>query len=250
MSAPAPVDPEVAAKLAGLIDRYRLNETARGRLATLLHLIGANDHAPTTVRDPVRAVDEHLADSLVALEQPEIRDAARIADLGAGAGFPGLPLAIALPASEVSLVESNARKASFIAAAIKACVLPNARAVNARIESWREGGSAFEAVTARAVGPFDVVAEYAAPLLQVGGHLIVWRGRRNPEEEAGAAAAAGQLGLRILEPRQVQPFPAAENRYLHLMLKVMETPARFPRREGVARKRPLGGPMPRRGPAV
>jgi 16S rRNA (guanine527-N7)-methyltransferase len=82
--------------------------------------------------------------------------------------------------------------------------------------------------------------EYAAPLLRIGGSLVVWRGRRDPEAEAAGARAASELGLEVREPESVDPYPGAEHRYLHLVLKVKETPCGFPRREGVARKRPLG----------
>jgi 16S rRNA (guanine527-N7)-methyltransferase len=95
-------------------------------------------------------------------------------------------------------------------------------------------------VTARALAPLEVVAEYAAPLLAVGGTLVAWRGRRDADAEALAARAADQLGLEPGEIVQVQPFPGAKNRYLHLMSKVTETPLGFPRRPGMATKRPLG----------
>jgi 16S rRNA (guanine527-N7)-methyltransferase len=116
----------------------------------------------------------------------------------------------------------------------------NVRVVCARLESWAEGLAAFDLVTARALAPLPVVVEYAGPLLIVGGTLVVWRGRRHAPEEEAAARAAAEVGL---EPRAilpVQPYPSARARHLHLMSKVMETPDRFPRRPGMALKRPLG----------
>jgi 16S rRNA (guanine527-N7)-methyltransferase len=95
-------------------------------------------------------------------------------------------------------------------------------------------------VTARAVAPLDALAEYAAPLLREGGALVAWKGRRDPDEEAAGARAAGVVGLEIAEVRPVQPFAAAEHRHLHVYVKVRPTPDRFPRRPGMARKRPLG----------
>jgi 16S rRNA (guanine527-N7)-methyltransferase len=184
---------------------------------------------------------DHLADSLVALELAEVRAATAVADLGSGAGFPGLPLAIALPAARVSCVESNGRKCAFIARAAEACGAANASAVHARAEEWAEGLGACDLITARALAPLAVIAEYAAPLLSLGGWLVAWRGRRDLEDEASGARAAAQLGL---EPRpiiQVKPYPGALHRHLHLLRKVSATPDRFPRRPGMARKRPLGG---------
>jgi len=85
-----------------------------------------------------------------------------------------------------------------------------------------------------------VVVEYAAPLLRVGGTLVAWRGRRDPVAESNAALAARELGLAAAGILPVKPYPAAESRNLHLMSKVTETPRGFPRRPGVALKRPLG----------
>jgi 16S rRNA (guanine527-N7)-methyltransferase len=85
------------------------------------------------------------------------------------------------------------------------------------------------------------VLEYAAPLLAIGGHLVEWRGRRDPVDEDGAARAAAELGLRHVEVREVVPFAGAHSRHLHVFEKIAPTPPRFPRREGVAARRPLGG---------
>jgi 16S rRNA (guanine527-N7)-methyltransferase len=227
--------------LAELCERHRLDATVAVRLRTLLTLVSSDPHAPTTVRDPLRVLRDHLADSLVALEMPEVGEAEAIADIGSGPGFPGLPLAIALPVARVALVEASARKCEFIARAVHECAIANASVVNARAESWGDGIGGSDLVTARALAPLDVVAEYAAPLLRIGGMLIVWRGQRDPFAEAAAVVAAAQLDLEPREVRRVSPYPGASHRHLHLFLKVSATPPRFPRRPGVARKRPLGG---------
>jgi 16S rRNA (guanine527-N7)-methyltransferase len=200
------------------------------------------------VRDPNRALDDHLADSLVALELPEVRSASLIADLGAGAGVPGLPLAIAIPTAKIVLVESNGRKCEFIRRAAEACRAENASVACTRAEAWPAGLKGFDLVTARALAPLPVVAEYAAPLLRIGGAALVWRGRRDHAEELAAARAADELGLRVLAPTQVKPYGGAINRHLQLLVKDVATPPQFPRRPGMARKRPLGGggPGPRK----
>jgi 16S rRNA (guanine527-N7)-methyltransferase len=141
----------------------------------------------------------------------------------------------------VSLVESNGRKCAFIAAAIEATGATNAAAVHARAEAWPDGLEASDLVTARALARLAVVAEYAAPLLAVGGSLVAWRGRRDPEDEAAGAGAAAELGLKPGTVTRVEPYPGALHRHLHVMRKVAPTPDRFPRRPGMARKRPLGG---------
>jgi 16S rRNA (guanine527-N7)-methyltransferase len=248
VSGPAPEVPElraalppaVSARLGELADEYGLTREQLERMATLLRLIAIDDLAPTTVRDPAMAVDQHVADSLTALEIEAVRGARSAADLGAGAGVPGLVLAAALPGSHWSLIESVRRKTVFMERAIAAMGLANARPLNLRSEEWREGRAANDVVTARAVAAAPVVLEYGAPLLRLGGSLVDWRTRMTPEEAADALAAAAALGLEAAGEVAVRPFPDAHSRYLYLYVKVGPTPDRYPRRAGTARKRPLG----------
>ena len=231
---------DVAVALDTLGTRYGLPAPALDRLGVLLARLLSDPLAPTAIREPAKAVDDHVADSLVALELRAVRSARAVVDVGSGAGLPGLPLAIALPEVRFALLESSARKCAFLERAIGACGLENAVAVHARAESWRAGSAGNDIVTARAVGPLDVVAEYAAPLLRVGGALVAWRGRRDAATEAAAARAATLLGLSSPEIRRVEPYEGAEHRHLYLMSKLVETPREFPRRPGMAAKRPLG----------
>jgi 16S rRNA (guanine527-N7)-methyltransferase len=112
--------------------------------------------------------------------------------------------------------------------------------VNARAETWPEGIGAQDLVTARALGALAVILEYAAPLLAEGGHLVAWKGAVTPEEAAAGTAAAEILGLEPLPVVPVTPFPAARDHTLHAFRKIAPTPSRFPRRPGMATKRPLG----------
>jgi 16S rRNA (guanine527-N7)-methyltransferase len=226
------------AGLDRLAIRYGLSGSQRDQLAMVLAVLGTDEHAPTAVRAAERAVEVHLADSLVALElDPGGGD--RIADLGSGAGFPGLALAVALPAAEVRLVESRRLSCEYLERVRAQARIHNARVVRTRVEEWREGQGEHDLVLARALAPQPVVLEYAAPLLRVGGRLIDWRGRRDPREEVSSVAAAAELGLDPVEIRHVTPFDGAQEHYLHVYLKVRDTPDRFPRRPGMARKRPL-----------
>ena len=111
--------------------------------------------------------------------------------------------------------------------------------VCARVEEWSEGRDRCELVTARAVGPLAVILEYAAPVLRLGGSLVAWKGRRDASEERDAAAAAEVLGLAPDEVVPVRPYPDSRDRHLHVFRKSAPTPARFPRRAGVARRRSL-----------
>lgn len=220
------------------------HELSGQQLSTLdrvLDVLRHDDHAPTTVRAPAEAAKRHLADSLAGLDLDLIKDGSDLADLGAGAGFPGVALAVALPGARVRLVESQQRKCEFLARLLTAAEIENASVICARAEEWKEGLSGNDVVLARALAPQPVVLEYAAPLLRVGGALVDWRGRRDAGEERAAARAARELGLELRELRRVQPFAEATDRHLHVWLKAAETPQRFPRRAGMARKRPLGG---------
>lgn len=232
-----PVTPRAIAELTA---RYGLAAPAAWQLTQLVDLVAHDPEVPTTVTEPSAVIRDHLADSLVALELAAVRDASVVADIGAGAGFPGLPLAIALPGARVCLVESNGRKCRFMDRAAAACAIDNAEVVPARAENWAEGRGACDLVVVRAVAALPVVAEYAAPLLRVGGTLVAWRGRRDPEDEAAGERAAHQLGLEVEPPVRVEPYSGAVHRHLHPMVKVAPTPDRFPRRPGMAVKRPLG----------
>jgi 16S rRNA (guanine527-N7)-methyltransferase len=211
------------------------------QLELVLRALHADEHAPTAVREPERAANVHVNDSLTALELEPVRRAQRIADLGSGAGFPGIVLAVALPAAEINLIESQRRRCEFLRRVSALAGIENARVICTRAEEWREGLNVNDVVVARALGPVPVVLEYAAPLLRVGGSLVDWRGALGRQQEEAAARAAAELGLRRVEVRRVEPFAGAREHHLHVYLKLRETPARFPRRTGIARKRPLGG---------
>lgn len=231
---------EPPAGLKALAERHGLQPGQARQLWVVLERLAAEETAPTSVKDVARALDVHLADSLAALELAEVRAAGALVDIGAGAGFPGTPLAVALPASRVALLESQSRKCSYMESVLARAGIGNAEVVCARAEEWPEGLEAHDVALARAVAPQAVVLEYAAPLLRVGGALVDWRGRREPAEEAAARAAAAELGLERAEVRRTTPFEGARDHHLHVFRKVADTPSRFPRRAGIARKRPLG----------
>jgi 16S rRNA (guanine527-N7)-methyltransferase len=223
-----------------------LPEGAQRQLERLLEALAAEPDPPTTRRDPEAALEAHVADSLSGLEVPELREARRLADLGAGAGFPGLVLAVANPQTQVDLIESAGRKAAVITRLLQAGQIVNARAVTARAEEWGAvppglggGAEAYDSVTARAVASLAVLVEYAAPLLKEGGVLVAWRGARDEAAEAAGAAAAERLRMAVRGVERVVPFEGAEHRHLHVFEKVGPTPDGFPRRPGMARKRPL-----------
>jgi 16S rRNA (guanine527-N7)-methyltransferase len=211
------------------------------------HLVEAlaDPSASTSVHDRREVENVHIADSLVGLEVPAVGEAARIADLGSGAGLPGLVLAIARPAAEVVLVESVGKKCAWLERTVTTMGLENVRVVCARAEELEE--APFDVVTARALASLSVLCEYAAPLLREGGSLVAWKGAVDAREDADGLHAANVLGLEREEVRAVEPYPGSQRRTLHVFRKVSPTPEGYPRRPGMAAKRPLTAPGIRSG---
>lgn len=224
-----------------LLDRF-LDEAQRGTITRVLELLEMERASVSSVTDPDRAWRVHVADSLTGLEFPQLRTAAKIADIGSGAGFPGLVLAVALPDAQVDLIESVGRKCDFIERAIAAAGIANARVINARSEELaaEEGRDSYAAVTARAVGRLSTLAELASPLLEPGGVLVAWKGKRDPDEESQLSKAASKLAMQPEQVLHVGPYAGSEHRHLHLLSKSGPTPENLPRRAGIAKKRPYG----------
>jgi 16S rRNA (guanine527-N7)-methyltransferase len=218
-----------------------LSPAQRRSLETVLDLLAEERASVSSVTDD-RAWHVHVADSLTGLEVPELREARRIADVGAGAGFPGLVLAVALPDAQVDLVESVSRKTAFITHAASEAGIPNATALTIRAEDLAkaEGRESYDIVTARAVARLSTLAELASPLLREGGVLVAWKGRRDTDEEAQMERAA--IGL-AMEPQRILDVghrAGSEHRHLHVLRKSAPTPANLPRKPGLAKKRPRG----------
>jgi 16S rRNA (guanine527-N7)-methyltransferase len=209
---------------------------------TILELLEKERASVSSVTDPEQAWRVHVEDSLTGLEVGELAEAERIADIGSGAGFPGLVLAVALPAAQVDLIESVGRKCEFMQCAIEAAGIANATVINARSEELArsEKREAYDAVTARAVGRLSTLAELASPLLSENGVLVAWKGKRDPDEEAQLQRAADQLAMQPEQILDVGDHAGSKHRHLHVLRKLGPTPADLPRRSGVAKKRPRG----------
>jgi 16S rRNA (guanine527-N7)-methyltransferase len=233
------VSRETSARLEALASEYGLSAGAVAALTALLALQAEDPTASTTVRDPAAAVDRHVADSVSGLALEAVRGARRIADIGSGAGWPGLALAAALPGARVALVESASRHCRYLERAVEVAGLGNVSVVHARAEDWPGGIGAHDLVTARALAALPVLCEYAAPLLSEGGWLVAWKGAAEPAEQADGQAAAQVLGLEPAKPLRVFPYAGARDHTLHAFRKIAPTPDRFPRRPGIATKRPL-----------
>lgn len=218
-----------------------LDPAARRSLEIVLALLAEERASVSSVVDD-RAWRVHVADSLTGLEVPELRSASRIADVGAGAGFPGLVLAVALPDAQVDLIESVVRKTAFIEQAAGAAGIANVNALTTRAEDLArsEGRESYDVVTARAVGRLSTLAELASPLLKPDGVLIAWKGKRDKDEESQMDRASDSLAMTPEQILDVGHRAGSEHRHLHVIRKSGPTPPSLPRNPGIAKKRPKG----------
>jgi 16S rRNA (guanine527-N7)-methyltransferase len=218
-----------------------LSPAQRRSVETVLALLAEERASVSSVVDQ-RAWKVHVADSLTGLDVPELREARRIADVGAGAGFPGLVLAVALPDAEIDLIESVSRKTAFIQRAAEAAAIPNATALTARAEDVARGDAreTYDVVTARAVGRLSTLAELASPLLKENGVLVAWKGKRDEEEEQQMSRASEPLAMTPEQILDVGHRAGSEHRHLHVIRKSAATPQNLPRKSGLAKKRPQG----------
>jgi 16S rRNA (guanine527-N7)-methyltransferase len=194
------------------------------------------------IRAPAAIAVHHVLDSLTALPILRRSGIEDFIDLGSGGGYPGLPLAIALPARRALLVESVGKKARFLATVVDATGLRGRLAIAAtRAETLAADPhhrGQWGAVTARAVGEMGELVELALPLLRVGGLLVAWKRRPAEPELAAADGAIHQLHGRLIRLEQVT-VPGLEDHVLAVVEKTGDTPAQFPRDPAVRRRRPL-----------
>jgi 16S rRNA (guanine527-N7)-methyltransferase len=176
----------------------------------------------TSLKDPVEARRMLVEDSLRGVSVVEEFEGA-IVDVGSGGGAPGIPLAAALPQREVTLLESERRKADFLAR--WAAELPNVRVVWGRAEEQET--DQFGVALAKALAPPGVAAEWCLPLVRPGGAAVLWVGPTADVEAVGRVA------------EQLAAGPPEDHGGLLVIRKLASTPEGFPRRPGMARKRPL-----------
>jgi 16S rRNA (guanine527-N7)-methyltransferase len=205
------------------------------RLRFLLHRIERADLRLTAV-DPDRAWERHILDSLAGVPVIAGEPAGALVDVGSGAGLPGLALAICDPGRPTHLIESHARRAAFLRDTAVDLGLTNVTVHPCRSEEVAAGAmrETFAVATCRALAAPAVAAELCLPLVRPGGLFLLYAGA---VDESALAAAADTLGGRI---EGTLPVAGSDRRQLVSVRKRAETPARFPRRPGIAAKRPLG----------
>ena len=199
----------------------------------------------TAVTDPEQVQVRHYLDSLTAvLAIPEWPDGTRVVDIGAGAGFPGVPLKIAFPGIRLTLAESVGKKTAFLLELVSELALDDVEVLTVRAEALgRTEGyrGQFDVALARGVASLPALVEYALPLCKGHGHLLAWKGSDGPVEAESATNALEELGGKIAGLHSVNhlspPLPA--DRWIISVEKVRRTPGRYPRRVGVPAKQPL-----------
>ena len=159
---------------AGLV-ALDLDRALAARLRDYLALLARWNRAYnlTAIRDPREMVGKHLLDSLAM--HPFVQDIGSLADLGTGAGFPGIPLALANPGLRITLVESSGKKARFLREAVRTLGLTNARVAESRIEALGEDAQ-YDAITARALATLPLIVQLGGYLLRPGGRLLAMKG--------------------------------------------------------------------------
>jgi 16S rRNA (guanine527-N7)-methyltransferase len=194
----------------------------------------------TAIADETGIVTRHFLDSL-RCAQSWGRAPQSLVDIGAGAGFPGLPLKILHPELQLTLVESIAKKAAFLRHMVDTLGLTNVEIVIARAEaSGRDLAQRerYDVAVARAVAELRVLAEYCLPLCRIGGRFLAPKGARIEQEVQAALPAIGQLGGQLLAIEPVE-LPEMEPRTLVIIEKITATPPQYPRAPGVPAKRPI-----------
>ena len=183
----------------------------------------------------------HYGDSLLPLMRAEwFPAAARLIDVGTGAGFPGLPLAIARPELTVTLLDSQRKRCDFLTAVTEKLELDSVTVLHARAEDAARGDlrERFDLAVARAVAPLSVLCEYLLPFVRVGGRALCWKGPAVRDELAAGEKAAALLGAES-EPLLRLPIEGREH-YVQPFLKTQKTVRRYPRKSGTPSREPLG----------
>ena len=196
----------------------------------------------TAIRDPQEIRAKHFLDSLTCLIVLRGTPMERVIDVGSGAGFPGIPLKIACPDMQLTLLESIGKKADFCRHVVQSLNLKAVSVISGRAETLGQTSDhrqRYDWALARAVAVMPVLAEYLLPLVKIGGHALAMKGESAPAEAQSAENALRLLGGSLRQLIPVTLPSVVEERYLVVVDKTASTPAAYPRRVGIPAKKPL-----------
>lgn len=196
----------------------------------------------TAITEPEEVAVKHMIDSLLAYE-PAMQEGKVLADVGTGAGFPGVPLKIYCPSLKVVLIDSLGKRLKFLEQVIEALNLQDITCQHLRAEDAgrsKKHREAYDIVTARAVARLSVLAEYCLPLVKKDGMFIALKGSKFAEEITEANAAVKILGGKMLSSDPVKLPGLDDGRAIIRIKKIKSTPAQYPRKAGTPEKQPLG----------
>ncbi|MGL5207102.1 MAG: 16S rRNA (guanine(527)-N(7))-methyltransferase RsmG [Acidaminococcaceae bacterium] len=195
----------------------------------------------TAITEPEEVAVKHIIDSLLAYDE-KLFAGKLLADVGTGAGFPGIPLKIYCPELKVVLLDSLAKRLKFLENVIATLGLNDIACVHLRAEDAgqnKQHREKYDLVTARAVARLSVLSEYCLPLVKPGGYFIAMKGSRFKEELAEGRTAVGVLGGEIISAEEVKLPGLDDGRAIIRIHKIKKTPVKYPRKAGVPEKQPL-----------
>lgn len=223
----------------------QLSDDQLASLAAFSERLATAEFNLTSARDRSQIEQRHVIESLscgrVLAEQGLLQEGARVLDLGAGGGLPGIPIRIAWPGIELTLLESVAKKCRFLEDVTRALELERVRVLEGRAETLAHDDAyreQFDLVVARAVAPLPVLVEYGLPFLRLGGHLAAVKGSSALREIDAAEGALRELGGR-LHDAPVFTAPRGLPQTVVIIEKTLPAPQRYPRRTGIPSKRPI-----------
>lgn len=197
----------------------------------------------TAVLDEDETLDKHFIDSLTILKTGLTENVKTMIDVGTGAGFPGLVIALACPEIRVTLLDAQMKRLKFLEAVVEALHVTNVRITHDRAEDGArkpELRERFDLAVARAVAPLNVLCEYLLPYVKIGGKAVCWKGPALTDEIRQGEKAASILGGKVGEKI---PCPIPGRDWEHNLLtvhKVAPTPGKYPRKAGTPKNSPLG----------